>query len=113
MEFKNYLKSKNTHMETLGKICFTIIATIINTIIVGFVFTLLWKWFIVPTFHSNQLSLIQAIGLSFFIGYVIRDPYKKEDHEEPLMNRVFRIFVTTILYSVMIILMGILIKLFY
>lgn len=36
----------------------------------GYVLTVLWAWFIVPTFHLPPLSLVAAIGMSMVIGYL-------------------------------------------
>jgi hypothetical protein len=67
-------------METFGKICFTLITMIITALIGGFVFQTLWGWFIVPTLTMPQLTLIQAIGISFFIECLKMNLVKKNDN---------------------------------
>lgn len=68
-------------METFGKICFTLTTMIITTLISGFVFQTLWGWFIVPTFTMQPMTLIQAIGISFFINYIKMNLSEKNDDE--------------------------------
>jgi hypothetical protein len=36
----------------------------------GYVLTVLWMWFVVPTFHLPPLSVAAAIGLAIVIGYL-------------------------------------------
>lgn len=68
-------------METLGKVCFTLITMVITALIGGFVFQTLWGWFIVPTFTMQPMTLIQAIGTSFFISYLKINLSQKNDDE--------------------------------
>jgi hypothetical protein len=34
----------------------------------GYVFSVMWGWFVVPTFHLPQVSVAVAIGISMIIG---------------------------------------------
>lgn len=36
----------------------------------GYVLTVLWRWFVVPTFGVAPLMLWQAIGLTMIVGYL-------------------------------------------
>ena len=36
----------------------------------GYVLTILWGWFVVPTFGMSPLALVPAIGLSVVVGYL-------------------------------------------
>lgn len=53
------------------------------SILNGYVLSILWAWFIVPTFHAPVLSIPVAIGVSMVIHYLTftdtTDLAKKED----------------------------------
>lgn len=36
----------------------------------GYVLTVLWAWFVVPTFALPQITLAAAIGLAIVVGYM-------------------------------------------
>ncbi len=42
----------------------------VSSILCGFVLTVLWGWFVVPTFGLPQLSLVPAIGVSMVASYL-------------------------------------------
>lgn len=42
----------------------------ITSLINGVVIHVLWGWFIVPTFHTQDLSVVAAMGLGLFISWV-------------------------------------------
>ena len=88
-------------METFGKICFTLISMVITTIITGYVFQTLWEWFIVPTFTMQSLTLVQAIGISFFINYLKMNLDKKDDKEFS-MELVFKSLAMSIVMSLFV-----------
>ena len=98
-------------METFGKVCFTLITMIITALIGGFVFQTLWGWFIVPTFAMPQLTLIQAIGTSFFISYLKMNLGKKNDDEFSI-EFVFKALVMSIVMALFVLGLGWVITLF-
>ena len=49
------------------KLMFVLIFIVINIILGGFVFQLLWNWFIITTFDVKELTLIQAVGINFIL----------------------------------------------
>lgn len=57
----------------------------------GYVLTVLWGWFIVPTFDLPTLALAPAIGISMTVSYLTYqyDSSKKsEDAENPFVRAV-------------------------
>lgn len=34
----------------------------------GWIFSILWRWFITPVFHIGHIGIAQAIGLSLIVG---------------------------------------------
>jgi hypothetical protein len=49
-------------------ILFGIILIPLLAIYHGWILTILWGWFVVPTFHLPELSIAVAIGLSLIVG---------------------------------------------
>lgn len=45
-----------------------LIVTPLMAILQGWVLTVLWSWFVVPTFGLPELSIAVAIGLSLIVG---------------------------------------------
>ncbi len=43
---------------------------VLATIIEGYAISILWKWFVVPVFHSPELSIVQAIGLTIIATHI-------------------------------------------
>lgn len=45
----------------------------------GFVFTVLWGWFIVPVFAVPVVTVTQAIGVSVFVAFVRNKRFSEPD----------------------------------
>jgi hypothetical protein len=65
-------------MHTIGKITSLLVLAVIGTLIKGFLLMKFYAWFIAPTFGISELTLVQSLGLSFFVGF-ITFKYKKEE----------------------------------
>ena len=54
-------------------------------ILQGWVLTVLWGWFVVPTFHAPELNIVTAIGLTLvvgmFKGYSVKTGKKSENEK--------------------------------
>lgn len=57
-------------MEKFGKFMASLMMVIILVIVSGYTLSILWSWFITPTFDVKELTVIQAIGLSLVKGYL-------------------------------------------
>jgi hypothetical protein len=51
-----------------------VVASVLN----GFTLTVLWDWFIVPTFHLASLTIPQAIGLGMVISFLTYSANSKD-----------------------------------
>lgn len=98
-------------MENFGKLCFTLIIMVITTLIGGFVFQTLWGWFIVTTFAIQPMTLIQAIGISFFISYLKMNLSKSND-DEFYIEFVLKALVTSVITALVVLGFGWVITLF-
>jgi hypothetical protein len=99
-------------METFGKFIMGLILMVLSTIIGGFILTKFWNWFVIPIFYFNQITIIQAIGLSFLISY-IRFDYKKANNDNLTFEDFIKQFITAIILSGLLFLIGYIIHLFY
>ena len=51
----------------------------LSTILSGYTLTMLWDWFIVTTFGMKSLTIIQAIGVSYVVGFLTFQLTSKDD----------------------------------
>lgn len=48
----------------------------------GWVLSILWGWFIVPTFAAPALSIPAAMGIAIAVGYMTSSTRGKDDREK-------------------------------
>jgi len=68
--------------EFMGKLFVGSVMIFLSVIWGGFVFMKLWKWFIVPTFDTKPLLLIQAIGTIMVVSLVTHRNIKAEKDQD-------------------------------
>lgn len=70
-------------MKTIGYITTFIIIAVPTTIWNGYVLSILWGWFIVPTFEAPTLSVGYAIGFTMIVSYLTHpiNLFKKDNKE--------------------------------
>jgi len=54
----------------------------------GFALTILWGWFMVPTFGLPQLALAPAIGVAVVVGYLTHQYRPTEDAKDKKASRM-------------------------
>ncbi len=74
-------------------IVFGIILIPVMVIFQGWVLTILWGWFIVPTFRAPELSIPVAIGLTLIVGMFKSYNTKQESTEEKLTSGIATILI--------------------
>lgn len=52
----------------------------------GWALSVLWVWFVVPTFGLTALSLGQAIGISLVVGFFIARPASLVSDEDKMIH---------------------------
>ena len=57
-------------MKIIGIIATIAISLILSPIWRGYVFSILWGWFIVPVFALQALTIVQSIGLGYVVSFV-------------------------------------------
>jgi hypothetical protein len=65
-------------MHTIGKITSLLVLAVEGTLIKGFLLMKFYAWFIASTFGVSELTLVQALGLSFFVGF-LTFKYKEDE----------------------------------
>ena len=75
-------------MNNSVKFLTIVLVLTINPIITGFLIMKLWMWFIVPTFDTTPLRLVEAIGLMLLINVFkpLYSPKKEKDTYEFWLN---------------------------
>ena len=77
-------------MESFGKFTLAVIFIVISNMFRGFVLSVLWGWFIVPTFNLPVLTIAPAIGVSLIVTFLTASlPDEKSE----------RSFSSTVIYS--------------
>lgn len=59
-------------IEIVVAACFCFMCIIGGFFLSNFILTKLWGWFVVPVFAVQQISMVQSMGLTLMIGYVLR-----------------------------------------
>ncbi len=90
----------------LGMPTFLALTAILN----GYVLSILWRWFLVPTLDLPAISIVQAIGISLVIGYLTDHSSGKSDDRKS-DNLIANIF-TISLKPLMALFIGWIVKLF-
>lgn len=67
-------------MTALFVVVMAVVAIAFAAIWNGFVLSVLWGWFMVPTFSLPHLGVAPAIGVALVIGYLTHQ--RKSDKEE-------------------------------
>lgn len=57
-------------LAALGGLTLVSVAIPAAVVLNGWALSILWRWFIVATFHAQALTVTQAIGVTVVVGYV-------------------------------------------
>ncbi len=60
---------------------------VLSAMLNGYALSVLWGWFIVPTFGLPQLSVVAAIGVAMVVGYLTN--HQQPEKEDPYDDRSF------------------------
>ena len=100
-------------MKIIGSIVATIVALVLGAIMGGFVLSKLWVWFMVPIFDVNPLRIVEAIGLTFIVGYMTKNHVESgKTLEGPFLEELLKAFLQTVVIAGMFLLIGWIIHLF-
>lgn len=87
-------------MKSLADLLSAIVILVLSALAGGFVFMQMWHWFIVPTFRLEDLKYVNAIGVSYFVGYIMtrgqRKKKKKEGEEGGTVKKQWESFANAV-----------------
>lgn len=68
-------------LAVFGGVVGVIVLIVASSILNGYVLSVLWGWFVVPTFGAPSLSIAPAIGIALVVGYMTHQIHdcQKED----------------------------------
>lgn len=94
--------SEDSLVKAIGGCAVIIIVLIFSfvlTIYQGVIITSMWSWFIMPTFHVQDISIAMACGLSVFIS-LFRHSSKKVSSEDAMASCVTALLTPSLLWFV-------------
>ena len=99
-------------MEILFILSAAVALMVVGTIWRGYVFSVLWKWFIVPVFPAMPLlSIPVAIGIAMVVSFLAYQyTYNKDDRETSA--KMGTAFGAVLLYPALALLIGWVVTLF-
>lgn len=100
-------------MEAFGKFCTVLILMFVGSIVSGFIFMKFWEWFVISTFDVQALTVVQALGLSFFLTYVTIKIKKKKEEDDTNFEELVGEFLRKMAYTAVLFGFGYIIHLFY
>jgi len=62
--------------------CFSFVCLVTGFFLSNFILTKLWGWFVVPIFSVPQISMVQSMGLTLLVGYVLRSSLMVDGKEK-------------------------------
>lgn len=79
MPVKFFIMGEN-NMKIVGYIISFVALIVFGVLWSGYALSILWGWFVVPTFHLPALSIPAAIGISMIVSYMThqRPPEDKD-----------------------------------
>ena len=101
-------------MKTFFKVLLGLAAIPLAWIVYAYVLATLWDWFIVPEFGVKPLSYVAALGIALIVGLLTRDTESaniKAEYKEK--KTLLEAVLFAVMYPLMILTMGWLIKLIF
>ena len=81
----------------IGKSLMAVVTIVGGWLLSGWVLTILWGWFIVPTFRQPQLGIAPALGVALIVRYLTRQNIDIVEPERTTTERWIRTAVGLLL----------------
>jgi cytochrome bd-type quinol oxidase subunit 1 len=75
-------------------VCIAFVMLPWTAILNGWALAVLWAWFVVTTFEARPLRVVEAIGLSMVVSFLVHQ--RQPDSDEPAGKQVLRATVHSI-----------------
>lgn len=103
------MSDDNKNLWACLGVLFVLVSIPLIAIFQGWVLTVLWGWFVVPTFALPKLSIAVAIGLTLIVGMF--KSYQVKNEEKSTEDKVVE-WVAGILVPLFILFLGWIVHLF-
>ena len=71
----------------------------------GYVLSVMWAWFVVPTFHAPQVSVAVAVGISLIVGMLTKQVTESQEKKDATAS-VVSSFTWSFFYPLLILGVG-------
>ena len=88
------------------------ILMVFSSIFNGYALSVLWGWFIVPTFGAPSLDVVPAIGISMVVSYLTYQIHSSEEEEIPFGAKITRGVTVAIMKPLLALFFGWIVHLF-
>lgn len=93
-------------MKNFKRTVIILLSMVVSPIINGYVLMKLWMWFIVPTFETQPLRMVEAVGLMILTNYLKSTYTKNEVKDNESWETFNHILIFTIVYSILVLFSG-------
>lgn len=92
--------------------CFFFLLLPLGALWNGYVLSVLWGWFIVPTFEIRPLGVLPAIGVAMVVGYLTKQMDTYVDKSKSINERIIQSIVYMALGPAIALVFGWVLRLF-
>ncbi len=104
-----------TALAVFGGIVGIGLLLVLSSIFNGYALSVLWGWFIVPTFGAPALGIVPAIGIAMVVSYLThqKNESKKEDEDDDGIGvKIFKLAIPVLGKPALALLFGWIVHLF-
>jgi hypothetical protein len=98
-------------MQAIGYITVTALAIVYGQTLNGWTLSILWAWFIVPTFACVGLSIPAAIGISLVVSY-LTTKIKRKKEQPPFGEMLLEGIITSTIKPALALMFGYVVQCF-
>jgi len=77
-------------LSVLGRIVGVAFLMVASSIFNGYALSVLWGWFVVPTFGAPALGIVPAIGIAMVVSYMTNQMHDCKKEERSLGEEIGR-----------------------
>ena len=77
-----------TALAVLGGVVGVTSLMVFSSIFNGYALSVLWGWFVVPTFGAPALDVVPAIGIALVVGYMTHQMREKKKDEQSFKQMI-------------------------
>jgi hypothetical protein len=102
---------ENKWLGCVGMVVLAVLAITGSAVMNGWALSVMWGWFVVPTFGVPPLSIPAAIGFSMVVGMLTRQTSTNSSEKETTVSQV-GVVAYAIVGPILVVCMGYVVKLF-